>query len=112
MQKIEVEGSTVDFYKDEIDGITIYQFDSSMCEPPHPMVNAMYGLDLLDENSKLVMINHKSPGGLFPKISQDFDFSEEIMEDGKVKVVFSKKADAPNTTDFTQNSCGGGTCSH
>jgi len=107
MQKIEVIGSTVDFFKEELDGVTLYHFDSSMCEPPHPMVNAMCGLELLDNDSKLVMINHKSPGGLYPKVENDFDFVEETLSDGKVKVVFSKKVDASNTTDFSQKSCDG-----
>lgn len=112
MQKIEVDGSTVDFYKEVLDERVVYQFDTSMCEPPHPMVNAMVGLQLLDDNSELIMINHKSPGGLFPKIANDFDFAEEMLSDGKVKVVFTKKSNSSNTTDFTQNSCSGGTCSH
>ncbi len=37
-----------------------------MTGPPEPMVNAMAGLRLLDNsNKKLIMINHKTPGGLF-----------------------------------------------
>lgn len=107
MEKIEVQGSTVDFFKAVQDGLTIYQFDTSKCGPPDPMVNAMAGLQLLDENSKLVMINHKTPGGLFPKIDQDFDYVIEDMPDGRAKIIFTKKADALNATDFTQNSCGG-----
>lgn len=107
MEELELEGATVKFFKNIVDGITTYQFDTSMCEPPHPMVNAMVGLQLLDENSKLIMINHKSPGGLFPKIEDDFDYSEEPTADGKIKVVFTKKTTGANTTDFTQNSCNG-----
>ena len=107
MEKIEVLGSTVDFYKEIQDNLTIYQFDTSMCAPPDPMVNAMAGLQLLDENSQLVMINHKSPAGLFPKIEQDFTFTEENTSDGKVKVTFTKKLNSCNTTDFSQNSCNG-----
>ncbi len=107
MEKVEVAGATVDFFKEEESGFTVYCFDTSMCEPPHPMVNAMAGLQLLDDNSKLIMINHKSPAGLFPKVQQEFDFEEETTEDGKVKVVFSRKSVVQNTTDFTQNSCNG-----
>lgn len=107
MEKIEVLGATVDFFKEIQNDLTTYSFDTSMCEPPHPMVNAMAGLQLLDENSCLVMINHKSPGGLFPKIEADFDFKEENTDDGKVKVTFTKKTNSSNTTDFSQNSCGG-----
>ncbi|WP_044416001.1 hypothetical protein [Halarcobacter anaerophilus] len=106
MEKIEVLGSTVDFYKEIQNGLSIYSFDTSMCVPPDPMVNAMAGLQLLDENSQLIMINHKSPAGLFPKIEQDFNFVQEYTSDGKVKVIFTKKSNVSNT-DFLQNSCNG-----
>lgn len=112
MEKIEVLGSTVDFFKSIENGLTTYQFDTSRCGPPEPMINAMVGLQLLDENSQLIMINHKSPGGLFPKIENDFNFIENFTEDGKAKVIFTKKSNANNSTDFTQNSCSGGKCSH
>lgn len=105
MEKIEVTGATVDFFKTVKDGLTTYEFDTSMCAPPEPMVNAMAGLQLLDENSQLIMINHKSPGGLFPKIEADFEFVNEQLEDGRAKVIFRKKSNASNATDFTQNSC-------
>ncbi len=108
MEKIEVLGSTVDFFKSIENGLTTYQFDTSKCGPPDPMVNAMAGLQLLDENSQLIMINHKSPGGLFPKVEAEFDFIEDKTEDGKAKVIFTRKQNAINSTDFTQNTCSGG----
>ncbi len=107
MKKIEVQNATVDFYKTIKDGVSIYEFDTSLCEPPYPMVNAMAGLALLDENSKLVMINHKKPMGLLPKIEGDFNYDFEELEGGKVKVVFTKKANSNNTTDFSSNHCAG-----
>jgi len=107
MEKIEVIGSTVDFFKQIKDGVTTYQFDTSRCTPPDPMVNAMAGLQLLDDNSKLEMINHKSPGGLFPKVEDEFDFIQESLDDGRIKVIFTRKNGVKNTTDFTQNSCNG-----
>ena len=91
MNKIEVNGSSVDFFEYIENGIKYYYFDSSMTPPPEPMVNAMAGLQLLKNGEKLVMINHKSPAGLFPKIADNFDFVEEDFEDGKVKVTFTKK---------------------
>lgn len=105
MEKIEVLGSTVDFFKEIEDGLTTYIFDTSMCGPPEPMVNAMAGLQLLDEKSQLVMINHKAPAGLFPKVQDEFDFQQENTENGKVKIIFTKKSNSSNTTDFSQNSC-------
>lgn len=107
MKKIEALGATVDFFKIEEGESTIYQFDTSECAPPEPMVNAMAGLQLLkNENEKLVMINHKAPMGLFPKIEADFDYVIN-EEEGKTKIVFTKKSTSSNTTDFTQNSCHG-----
>lgn len=106
MEKIDVNGSTVDFFKTIENGLTTYQFDTSRCGPPEPMVNAMVGLQLLDNDSQLIMINHKSPGGLFPKIQNDFDIEESVLDDGRAKVIFRKKTDAKNTTDFSNNTCG------
>jgi hypothetical protein len=106
-QKIAVMGATVDFFKYIEDGVSMYQFDTSRCGPPDPMVNAMAGLQLLDENSKLVMINHKAPGGLFPKVEDEFNYEVQDLENGFVKVIFTKKTGAKNSTDFGSSSCGG-----
>ena len=106
-EKIDVIGSTVDFYKYIQDGLTTYEFDTSKCGPPDPMVNAMCGLKLLDDKSQLVMINHKAPGGLFPKVEEEFSYEIFEMENGFAKVVFRKKINSINTTDFTSNSCAG-----
>lgn len=106
-KKIEVAGATVDFFEYIEDGLSVYQFDTSMCGPPEPMVNAMAGLRLIDGgNKKLVMINHKSPGGLFGKIGENFDHEVEHLEDGNVKVVFTYKAGESEKADLTQTSCG------
>ncbi|MFA7083233.1 MAG: hypothetical protein WC141_01740 [Arcobacteraceae bacterium] len=106
-KKIEVAGSTVDFFEYTKENITYFFFDSSMTGPPEPMVNAMAGLRLLDAtNKKLVMINHKTPGGLFTKIGDAFGFEIEELDGGKSKVIFSFKGDASLNADLTQTSCG------
>lgn len=104
-KKIELANSTVDFYEYIEDGLTYYYFDTSLCGPPEPMVNAMLGLQLLDSsNKRLVMINHKAPGGLFPKIEQNYSY--EVSEVGDLaKVVFAFKDGTQNTTDFSSNKC-------
>jgi hypothetical protein len=109
MEKIEVAGSTVDFFKFQDGDTEVFTFDTSACQPPEPMVNGMCGLQLLSNpNQRLEMVNHKAPLGLFPKVEADFDYEIiDLDNSGKVKVVFSKKADAKNSTDFTQNSCSG-----
>jgi len=107
-QKIEVEGATVDFYKLSKDGQSTYYFDTSKEGPPHPMVNAMSGLALIKgTNDTLVMINHKTPGGLFAKLEHDVAHEIEELDDGLVKVVFHYNHDAVNESDLTQTSCAG-----
>ena len=106
--KIEVEGATVDFFELAKDGMSTYYFDTSKEGPPHPMVNAMSGLKLIkDTQNKLVMINHKMPGGLFGKLEADVSHVAEDLDDGKVKVVFSSNKDAGVSSDLTQTSCHG-----
>ncbi len=63
-----------------------------MTGPPAPMVNAMCGLKLLDSSDKkLVMINHKPPMGLFPKIEDKYAYVIEELEDGRHKIIFGVK---------------------
>lgn len=107
-QKIEVAGATVDFFTYVKDGLTIYQFDTSLTGPPEPMVNAMAGLKQIDSvEKKLIMINHKAPGGLFNKISENYDYIVEDIAGGNVKVVFSYKAGESEKADLEDPSCGG-----
>jgi len=106
-QEITLEGGTVPFYKYEENGVEYIGFDTSKTGHPEPMVNAMTGLQNLSENQKLVMINHKPPMGLFPKIEADFDYSVEELNDGLFKMTFSKKTDAAGATDFNDRACNG-----
>ncbi|MFA9373076.1 MAG: hypothetical protein ACERKK_02860 [Poseidonibacter sp.] len=107
-EKIEVEGSTVDFYKYYEDETTNYYFDTSDFAAPEPMLNAMAGLQLLKDNlSKLIMINTKPPMGLFPRIQKEFKYDIQDTEEGKYKIIFSLKEGSNNQTDFTNNSCSG-----
>lgn len=107
-KKIEVSGATLDFFQYEKENVTYFFFDSSMTGPPEPMVNAMAGLRLLDDkNKKLVMLNHKTPGGLFAKIGENFNFELETLEDGRSLVTFSFKDGASQNADLTQIGCDG-----
>ena len=91
-EQIELEGATVPFFKYEDNGVTFLQFDSSRCGHPEPMINAMTGLQAIQDGQKLVMINSKPPMGLFPKIENDFNFELDALEDGNAKVSFYKKS--------------------
>ena len=95
-KQIEVVNSTVPFYEDE----NYYYFDTSLTAVPEPMINAVAGLELLNENKKLIMINHKIPMGLFPKIEAYFDYEVEELEDGNVKIIFTKKVNLVSKLDF------------
>jgi len=107
-EKIEVNGATVDFYKYIKDGIEYYEFDTSRCGPPEPMVNAMAGLKLIDSpNKKLVMINHKKPMGLLDKIGQNYDIDIEKLEDGRVKLIFSYKEGESEKANLNDATCHG-----
>jgi dGTP triphosphohydrolase len=107
-KKIEVEGATVDFFELAKDGVSTYYFDTSKEGPPHPMVNAMSGLKLIkNTKNKLVMINHKSPGGLFSKLEDDISYIVQELDDGSVKVVFSNVDGVNIESDLTQTSCAG-----
>ena len=103
--KIEVNGATVDFFKLEEDGQSTYYFDTSKCGPPEPMVNAMSGLKLIKgTDSKLVMINHKTPGGLFSRLEDDISHQAEEL-DGFVRVTFTSNNSSCSDSDLDQNSC-------
>ena len=103
---IKVENATVEFVKGTMGEIPTYVF--STVKEGHPMVNAMAGLALLQEGEQLIMINHCAPSGLYPKIADEFEYSDMDLPDGTTQIVFSKKSAATNTTDFSATSCGGG----
>ncbi|EDZ61201.1 hypothetical protein SMGD1_0294 [Sulfurimonas gotlandica GD1] len=103
--KIEVAGATVDFFELAKDGVSTYYFDSSKCGPPDPMVNAMSGLRLIkNTNNTLVMINFKSPGGLFAKLEADIAHTVENMDGGLVKITFTN-VNSGVDSDLTQTAC-------
>ncbi len=107
-KEIEVAGATVPFFTYKIGETQYYEFDTSRCGPPEPMVNAMAGLKLIDSsNKKLVMINHKFPAGLIDKIGDNFNNIKENMGDGRVKIIFSYKEGESEKADLTQTSCHG-----
>ncbi|MEA1914328.1 MAG: DUF2249 domain-containing protein [Campylobacterota bacterium] len=111
-QEIEVSGATVPFYKYEDNGVTFLQFDSSKSGHPEPMINAMSGLQTIAADEKLVMVNSKAPMGLFPKVEADFNFEVKDLEDGRVKVIFSKRVAGAAATNFEDTGCGGGSCAN
>jgi len=107
-EALEVEGATVPFFTYKEGEDQIIEFDTSKCGPPDPMVNAMAGLKLLDgPGKKVVMINHKSPGGLLNKIGENYDILEEKLDGGLVKLTFSYRSGESEKADLSNNSCSG-----
>ena len=103
---VAIENATVKFTKGTIGTIPTYQFDTS--KGGHPMVNAMAGLAVLQDDEQLIMLNHCAPTGLFPKIENEFDYASQELPSGLTQIVFTKKAEAKSATDFSATSCGGG----
>ena len=105
---IEVTGATVPFFTYQEGGTQVYEFDTSKCGPPDPMVNAMSGLNLIDAPGKrLDMINHKKPMGLLDKIGQNFNITDEEIEGGLVKISFTYKEGASEEANLKNASCDG-----
>ena len=106
-ESIKIEGANVPFLTYSLGEDKIFEFDTSKCGSPDPMVNAMAGLKLLNAaNKKLVMINRTKPGGLISKIGKNFDIETQQLEDGRVKIIFSYKAGESEKADLTDNTCG------
>ena len=107
-EKIEVAGATVDFFKYNEGDTEVYEFDTSRCGPPEPMVNAMAGLKLIDsENKKLIMINHKKPMGLLNKVGENYNINDKELDGGIVALEFTYKAGESEKANLNDNSCGG-----
>jgi len=107
-EAIEVEGSTVPFFTYQDGETQVFEFDTSKCGPPDPMVNAMSGLALIDApNKRLHMINHKKPMGLLGKIGDNFDITDTELPDGNVLVSFSYKAGESEKANLAEKGCHG-----
>ena len=107
-EAIEVPGATVPFFTYTMGETQYFEFDTSKCGPPEPMVNAMAGLKMIDgPDKKVVMINHKKPMGLLDKIGENYDIETEKMDDGRVKLIFSYKVGESENADLNDAACEG-----
>jgi len=107
-QPVEVPGATVPFFTYTIGETQYFEFDTSKCGPPEPMVNAMAGLKMIDSaDKKVVMINHKKPMGLLDKIGENYDIETEKIDDDRVKLIFSYKAGESENANLNDATCDG-----
>lgn len=91
MQKelISVARATLDFYKYEEDGLTIYEYDATKCQPPEPMVNTMVGLSLLkSKNDRLVGIFFHEPFPLYDRIPLTISHEAKELDSGDFRITF------------------------
>lgn len=101
-------GASVPFVEFERDGVKYFGFDSRSCVPPEPMVNAIIGLKMLDnENKKLIMVNHRSPVGLLAKIEDFYKIETKELENGAFELTFSYIDGKSDKADLTDSSCAG-----
>ncbi|CZE48490.1 hypothetical protein [Campylobacter geochelonis] len=107
-EEFSVDGASVPFYKKADESSEYIGFETTSCTPPGPMVNAMFALNLVkDKNTKVVMINHKFPAGLIPKIEDKFDYLRTDLDNGAVKIEFSLKDGAVLQAYDTNQVCHG-----
>lgn len=105
---LHVDNTTVPFFSYVQEGIEYISFDTSLCVPPEPMVNAMIALELLDNpHKKVVMINHRSPVGLLAKVQSFYDIDVTELEGGKLQLIFSYKEGMSDKVDLSQKQCAG-----
>ncbi|MBL0722047.1 MAG: hypothetical protein JJV88_05650 [Sulfurovum sp.] len=106
-EQFSPEGATVPFFKYEIAESQIIEFDTSKSGPPEPMVNAMIGLSMVNNNTKLLMINHKIPAGLINKIDENYIIESVDTSDGGVQLLFSYKNGKSEEANLSDHSCHG-----
>ena len=105
--KVEVENATVEFLTYIENEQKYIYFDTSIFGPPEPMLNGMLGLQLIENSDAiLIMINHKPPMGIFPRIEENYEY-EILEENGLAKIIFKYKNGTTANTDYSSNSCGG-----
>ncbi len=91
-EKIEVPMATLEFVKYEENGLTCYEFNATECQPPEPMVNAINGLKLLqNQNERLIGIFFHEPAPLYERVGQRFAYEAIELENGDFKIVFKLK---------------------
>jgi len=91
-KKIDVPRATLDFLKYEENGLVYYEFNATECQPPEPMVNAMYGMDLLKkDNDRVVGIFFHEPTPLYEKIDSKITYEAIELENGDFKIIFKLK---------------------
>jgi len=89
---VQIPYATLEFYKYEEDGLIIYEFDATECQPPEPMVNTLNALKMLkDKNERVVGLFFHEPTPLYNKISDLISYDAKELENGDFKITFKLK---------------------
>ena len=89
---VQIPFATLDFYKYEKDGLTIYEFDATECQPPEPMVNTINALKMIkSKNERVVGSFLHEPSPLYAKIAEVFSYNAKELENGDFEITFMLK---------------------
>jgi len=89
---VKIPLATLDFYKYEKDGLIIYEFDATECQPPEPMVNTMNALKMIkSKNERVVGTFFHEPSPLYNRISEFFSYDAKELENGDFEITFMLK---------------------
>lgn len=89
---VQIPFATLDFYKYVEDGLTIYEFDATECQPPEPMVNAINVLKMIkSKDERVIGTFFHEPGPLYNKISETFSYDAKELENGDFEITFTLK---------------------
>ncbi|RRJ83022.1 DUF2249 domain-containing protein [Aestuariirhabdus litorea] len=107
-QPLSLEGATLPFWRYCSGEQQVIEFDSTGCECPLPMMNAMAGLERIARTGEtLVMINGFEPQGLYERVRGCFAWRVEALDERRVMVVFTA-CDGCESHDFSDRYCKGG----
>ena len=88
---VEVPGTTLPFYTYEQDGLRIFEFNATECNPPEPMANTVRGLGLLkNSNDRLVGLFFHEPFPLYQRIPFTITHEAVELDNGDFQVTFKK----------------------
>lgn len=107
-QPVSIANATLPFWRYREGDRLVLEFDSTGCNCPVPMRNAMAGLERISHSGEaLVMINGFEPQGLYERIEGHFEWVVERLDPQRVKVTFTATAQSV-LLDFSQRDCQGG----
>jgi len=89
---VQIPFATLAFYKYEENGLIIYEFDATECQPPEPMVNAINALKMLkSKKERVIGLFFHEPNPLYARILDSISYDAQELENGDFKIIFRLK---------------------